>query len=67
MSSKIYDFSTLTGSIDAALNSWMSPGLAVLTELVIIGLVFLIFYALLGLFLVYLERSLCGHSKPSGP
>src|SRR5512145_1874762 len=59
MSSNIYDFSTLTGSIDAALNSWMSPGLAILTEMVLIGLVFLTFYALLGLFLVYLERKVC--------
>ena len=59
MSSKIYDFSTLTGSIDAALKSWMSPGLAVLSEMVIIGLLFLTFYALLGLFLVYLERKVC--------
>lgn len=55
----IYDFSTLTGSIDAALNSWMSPGLALTAELVIVGVVFLLFYALLGLFLVYLERKVC--------
>jgi NADH-quinone oxidoreductase subunit H len=59
MDSKIFDFSTLTGAIDATLQSWMSPGLVVLTELVLIGLVFLLFYALLGLFLVYLERKVC--------
>ncbi len=57
--SAIYDFSQLTGAIDKALNSWMSPSLAVLTELVLVAVVFLLFYALLGLFLVYLERKVC--------
>ncbi len=55
----IFSFSTLTESIDKGLHSWMSPGWAVLTELVLVGLVFLLFYALLGLFLVYLERKVC--------
>lgn len=57
--SRLYDFSALTESIDAALNSWMSPGLAVLSEMVLIGLLFLTFFAVLGLFLVYLERKVC--------
>lgn len=55
----IYDFSSLTEGIDKALHASMAPWLAVLTEFVIIGLVFLIFYAVLGLFLVYLERKVC--------
>ena len=59
MPSKMYDFSKLTGAIDAALQSWMSPGWALFTELVIIGLVVLLLYALVGLFLVYLERKVC--------
>jgi NADH-quinone oxidoreductase subunit H len=37
----------------------MSPGWVTFTELVLIGLVFLLFFALLGLFLVYLERKVC--------
>ncbi len=55
----IYSFSTLTANIDKSLHAVMSPWLAVATELVLIGLLFLIFYALLGLFLVYLERKVC--------
>lgn len=55
----MYDFSQLTGAIDAALHRSMTPGWALFTELVIIGLVVLILYALVGLFLVYLERKVC--------
>jgi len=55
----IYSFSTLTANIDKSLHNVMAPWLAVATELVLIGLLFLIFYALLGLFLVYLERKVC--------
>ncbi len=55
----IYDFTQLTKHIDEALRASMSPTWAVITELVIVGLVFLTFYAILGLFLVYLERKVC--------
>jgi NADH-quinone oxidoreductase subunit H len=55
----IYDFTALTHTVDKGLRSSMSPGWAVFTEYVIIGLIFLIFYALLGLFLVYAERRIC--------
>ena len=59
MSSKLYDFSTLTGSIHQALSNVMSPGLVTLTEMVLVGLVFLLYFALVGLYLVYLERKVC--------
>ncbi|GMT45674.1 MAG: NADH-quinone oxidoreductase subunit H [bacterium] len=55
----IYSFSTLTATIDKSLHAAMTPWLAVTTEFVLIGLLFLTFYALLGLFLVYLERKVC--------
>ncbi len=55
----LYDFSILTGAIHESLSRSMSPGWVTFTELVIIGLVFLLFFALLGLFLVYLERKVC--------
>jgi len=55
----IYSFSTLTANIDKSLHAAMAPWLAVTTELVLVGLLFLTFYALLGLFLVYLERKVC--------
>lgn len=59
MAFNIYDFTGFTQSIDAALRSSLSPVLASAVEYVIIGLVFLIFYAILGLFLVYAERKVC--------
>lgn len=59
MAFDIYDFSGLTQAIDNSLKSSMSAGWALFTEFVIIGLVFLIFYAILGLFLVYAERKVC--------
>ena len=59
MSSNLYDFSGITSSIHQWLSGMMSPGAVVFTELVLIGLVFLLFFALLGLFLVYLERKVC--------
>ncbi len=59
MNDRIYDFSQLTKHIDEALRSVMSPTWTVITEMLIIGLVFLGFYALMGLFLVYAERKVC--------
>ena len=59
MSSNIYDFSTLTGSIHTWLSGMMTTGWVTFTEMVLVGLVFLLMYALVGLFLVYLERKVC--------
>ena len=59
MQSTIFDFSQLTGFINETLHSWMSPSLTMVTEMVLVGIAFLLFYALLGLFLVYLERKVC--------
>ncbi len=59
MAFNIYDFSTLTHSIDASLRESLSPGWAFFVELVIVGLVLLVFYAILGLYLVYAERKVC--------
>jgi len=59
MSSNIYDFSSLTGTIHSWLSGMMSSGWVIFTEMVLVGLVFLLMYALVGLFLVYLERKVC--------
>lgn len=53
------DFSTITSAIHQSLNSSMSPVMATITEMVIIGIVILTFFALLGLVLVYVERKVC--------
>jgi NADH-quinone oxidoreductase subunit H len=54
-----YDFTSFTQWIDTSLRSGMSPFWAVFTEFVLIGLAFLIFYAIVGLLLVYAERKVC--------
>jgi NADH-quinone oxidoreductase subunit H len=55
----LYDFTSLTATIENWLQSTFSPFWAVAWEMVIIGLVFLIFYAITGLILVYAERRIC--------
>ncbi|RKD92881.1 NADH-quinone oxidoreductase subunit NuoH [Mangrovibacterium diazotrophicum] len=59
MQSTIYNFQDLTGSVDSTFLSWFGTTGALIAELVLVGIVFLAFYALLGLFLVYLERKVC--------
>jgi NADH-quinone oxidoreductase subunit H len=55
----VYDFSALTDWIDKSLHNSMSPFWTTITELLIIGVLILLFYALVGLFLVYAERKVC--------
>jgi NADH-quinone oxidoreductase subunit H len=59
MNFSIYDFTSFNQWIDQFLRSIMSPFWAVAVEMVIIGLAILLFYALVGLFLVYAERKVC--------
>jgi len=59
MEFSIYDLTSFTQWIDSSLRASMSPGWAVAVEMIIIGLVILIFFALIGLFLVYAERKVC--------
>jgi NADH-quinone oxidoreductase subunit H len=55
----MFDFSTVTKWIDTSLQNSMSPFWVTVTELLIIGVAILVFYALIGLFLVYAERKVC--------
>jgi NADH-quinone oxidoreductase subunit H len=59
MPSKIYDFSELTSQIHEYFSSVMPPAMVVVVEWVIIGIVYLLFFAVLGLLLVYVERKVC--------
>ncbi len=59
MSFSIYDFTSFNQAIDRFLYENLTPFWAVFTEMVIIGLAILIFYAVIGLFLVYAERKVC--------
>ncbi|MBN1199735.1 MAG: NADH-quinone oxidoreductase subunit NuoH [Bacteroidales bacterium] len=59
MAFNIYDFTSFNQSIDQALYEWLPPFWALIVEMTIIGLVFLLAYAIVGLFLVYAERKVC--------
>jgi NADH-quinone oxidoreductase subunit H len=59
MSFSIYDFTSFTKGIHDGLSASLSPGMTTFVEFVIVGVAFLAFYAVLGLFLVYLERKVC--------
>src|SRR5665811_519767 len=59
MEFSIYDLTSFTQWIDSSLRASMSPGWAVTIEMIIIGLAILIFFALVGLFLVIAERKVC--------
>lgn len=55
----LYDFTSLTAGIESWLEQTCTPFWAVTWEMVLIGLAFLIFYAITGLILVYAERRIC--------
>jgi NADH-quinone oxidoreductase subunit H len=55
----IYDFSVLTTSIHESLSSMMGETAVMITEMVIVGIIFLTLFAVLGLILVYVERKIC--------
>ena len=59
MNFSIYDFTSFTQWIDKFLYDNLPAFWAVVVEMTIIGLVVLLFYALVGLFLVYAERKVC--------
>jgi NADH-quinone oxidoreductase subunit H len=55
----VYNFTSLTKWIDTSLHSAMSPFWTTVTEMLIVGVLILLFYAVVGLFLVYAERKVC--------
>jgi len=56
----IYDFSELTSKIHAGIAGSCGEGLLTTTlEMTIVGVVFITFFAVLGLLLVYMERKVC--------
>jgi len=59
MAFNIYDFSTLTKSIHEGLSSQLSATTTIAIEWTIVGVAYLLFVALFGLFLVYAERKVC--------
>ncbi|HAN79275.1 MAG TPA: NADH-quinone oxidoreductase subunit NuoH [Bacteroidales bacterium] len=59
MAIDIYDFTGMTSAIHESLSAVLSPAATTIVEMTIIGIVFILFYALVGLFLVYAERKVC--------
>lgn len=59
MDFSIYDFTSFNQGIDKFFFENLTPFWATVVEMTIIGLVFLIFYALVALFLIYAERKVC--------
>jgi NADH-quinone oxidoreductase subunit H len=59
MAFDIYNFTTLTSSIHQTLSESLPPLAVELIEWTLVGLSMLIFVALFGLILVYLERKVC--------
>lgn len=60
MAFNIYDFTSFTQYIDKFLNDNLQPFWAMMYEMVIIGVIFLVFYAVLGLMLIWAERRIAG-------
>lgn len=59
MGFNFYDFNAFTHNLHLWFLERMSPGMTTLVEWVIIGVIYLAFVALLGLFLIYAERKVC--------
>ncbi|MGV8829722.1 MAG: NADH-quinone oxidoreductase subunit NuoH [Breznakibacter sp.] len=59
MSFSIYDFTQFTHALHESLSASLTPTATLVVEFLIVGVLFLSFYALLGLFLVYAERKVC--------
>lgn len=55
----IYDFSVFTSSIHQSLSAAMGETAVMITEMIIVGFIFLTLFAILGLVLVYAERKIC--------
>ena len=59
----MYDFAPLIDSISSWLNNTFSPFWAGLIAMVLLGVALLLFYAVLGLYLVYAERKICARMQ----
>lgn len=54
----LYDFSYMTSAIHGWLSERMSPYMVTLVEMILVGVAFMILFAILGLVLVYAERKI---------
>lgn len=59
----MYDFTPLIDSITRYINETFSPLWAGVISMVLLGVAILLFYAVLGLYLVYAERKICARMQ----
>lgn len=59
----MYDFTPLIDSITTYLNGKFSPLWAGVISMLLLGIMILLFYAVLGLYLVYAERKICARMQ----
>lgn len=59
----MYDFAPLINALAAWLDATFSPFWSGLISMVMLGLVLLLFYAVLGLYLVFAERKICARMQ----
>jgi len=59
----MYDFTPFIESITSYLNENLTPFWAGLISMVLLGVGILLFYAVLGLYLVYAERKICARMQ----
>ncbi len=59
----MYDFTPIVESIASWLNATFSPFWSGLISMVMLGVALLLFYAVLGLYLVYAERKICARMQ----
>ena len=59
----MYDFSELTSTITRYLEATFSPLWSGIISMLLLGIVILIFYAIMGLYLVYAERKICARMQ----
>lgn len=59
MTDTAYDFSQITQNVDRYLVSHWGASIAATLEMILVGILYLLIYALVGLMLVYAERRIC--------
>lgn len=55
----MFNFNVITNWVDGVLNSFMPAGLALFVECLIIGVCIMLFYAIIAIIMIFMERKVC--------
>lgn len=55
----MFNFNVITNWVDGVLNSFMPSGLALFVECLIIGVCIMLFYAIIAIIMIFMERKVC--------